>query len=299
MTTLTFRSPVTKPILRAGTSKPVPPDPRAYDTFRVTQTFDNPDAFHRDGRKHNATDIGNFRCGDPVVAMHAGTVRRVRDNATAYGAKTDGLGIIQDCGHGIELVYWHLDGFTVAHGATVAAGQQIGIVGRTGLGDVCHLHIEAKRDGVKFDPEPLMFTGSITVEDDMDLPHGLRAVVVAALGVNNRLRIDPATPDGAKLMEETRDVQILGTGITGQSYTLGGKTGNEYTLIGVYGRAWYVAAPLLVNWRLKGDGETMIAPADCSALEDELRVVRTKLSRALTSATGSAQAANATVEALR
>ena len=169
MTTLTFRSPVTKSLLRAGTPKPVPPDSRAYDTFRVTQTFGARDAFYQDGRIHAAVDIGNFRCGDPVVAMRAGVARRVKDNARSQGAKTDALGVVLDHGHGISTEYWHLDRQDVNDDQVVAAGQQIGLLGRTGLGDVCHLHVEAKRAGTRIDPEPLMFGGSLTVEDPMQI----------------------------------------------------------------------------------------------------------------------------------
>jgi hypothetical protein len=190
MTTITFRSPVQKPLLRAGTPKPVPPDPRAYDTFRITQQFDDQDSYWaaidaaagRTPRTHQATDIGNFTCGDPVVAMAPGVATRVKDNATALGAASDALGVRIDHGSGISTEYWHLARQVVADGQRVAAGQQIGTVGNTGLKAVCHTHIEAKRNGVKFDPEPLMFGGSVSTalpdtamdaeEDDVYAWHG-------------------------------------------------------------------------------------------------------------------------------
>lgn len=161
MAKLTFRSPVTKPLLRAGTAKPVPPDPRAYETFRVTQQFGSLDGYFK-GQPHNAVDIGNFRCGDPVVAMLAGQARRVKDEAGA-------LGVILDHGHGITSEYWHLNRQDVSDGESVPAGRQLGIVGSTGLGSVCHLHVEVKVNGERIDPEPLMFGGSLET-DDMALP---------------------------------------------------------------------------------------------------------------------------------
>lgn len=165
MTTIQFRSPVLRPVLRLGTPKPVPPDPRAYETFRVTQTFGSLDGYYK-GVAHGATDIGNFRCGDAVVAMAAGFARRVQDNAASLGALSNALGVVIDHGNGLTTEYWHLNAWTIpAEGKKVMPGEQIGVVGRTGLGNVCHVHIEAKRNGQRFDPEPLIFGGSVELGD--------------------------------------------------------------------------------------------------------------------------------------
>ena len=163
---LQFRSPVTTK-LHPHTA-PVPP----AGEFRVTQQFLSRDFYWNDGRTHNATDIGNFRCNDPIVAMAPGIARRTWDNATDFGAPNNALGVIIDHGYEVQTEYWHLNGWTIPDVPTaVVAGQQIGILGSTGLGQVCHTHIEAKRRGVKFDPEPLMFGGYVEVGDeDVKLP---------------------------------------------------------------------------------------------------------------------------------
>lgn len=163
MTLLTFRSPVTTPLYRRGESDGV-----ADDDFTITQRFFDPDFYWSNidpvkaALGHRATDIGNFRCGYPIVAMAAGVARRVQDNAMQLGAPNNALGIVIDHGYGITTEYWHLASWTAQNGP-VAAGQEIGKLGNTGLGQICHCHIEGKRDGNKFDPEPLMFGGSITV----------------------------------------------------------------------------------------------------------------------------------------
>lgn len=179
MTTLTFRRPTIEPLHPGSWDRPT--SGTDADDFRITQQFDDPDFYWSkiDPAKaalgHRATDIGNARCGYPLVAMHAGRVIRLRDNATALGAPTDALGLRIDCGFGITLEYWHLERYAVADGATVAAGALVGYVGKTGLGSVCHCHIEAKSNGIRFNPEPLMFGGSITVglvagqEDDVKI----------------------------------------------------------------------------------------------------------------------------------
>jgi hypothetical protein len=319
MTTVGFRRPVTKPLLRLGTVKPLPPDPRAYDTFRVTQRFGTPDAYYaeidrragRTPRTHGAVDVGNFRCGDAVVAMAPGTARRVQDNAVALGAKTNALGLVIDHGSGITSEYWHLNGYSVASGAKVTAGQQIGIVGRTGLGDVCHLHVEVKRAGGRIDPEPLMFgTPLIIEEEDVKIPAGLVPLAQGVVGPGNRLRIDPDTVTGSRIIggdapigigeAKAYWVQIYGR-VSGEPYTLGGVAGSEYLWVGVFGSTWFVAAPLVTQIDATGLGRATLPappPADCSAQERELAVARTTLSRSLTAAEGAKQAIDATVEAL-
>lgn len=163
MVLLRFRSPVTTPLYRRGES-----DGIADDDFTVTQRFHDPDFYWSNidpikaALGHRATDIGNFRCGYPIVAMAAGVARRVQDNAIQLGAPNNALGMVVDHGYGITTEYWHLASWTAQNGP-VAAGQEVGKLGNTGLGQICHCHIEAKRDGEKFDPEPLMFGGSITV----------------------------------------------------------------------------------------------------------------------------------------
>lgn len=169
MTTITFGRPTIEPLHRSAWIRPA--SGAGADDFRVTQHFDDPDFYWKgiDNAKylagHRATDIGNGRCSYPLIAMHGGRTRRLRDNATAFGAPTDALGIEIDCGHAITLQYWHLERYAVPDGATVSIGQIIGYVGKTGLGQVCHSHIEARSNGIRFDPEPLMFGGSITVGD--------------------------------------------------------------------------------------------------------------------------------------
>ena len=48
--------------------------------------------------------------------------------------------------------YAHLQEYTVAPGETVSAGNQIGLVGRTGTATGDHLHFEVALDGTRVDP---------------------------------------------------------------------------------------------------------------------------------------------------
>lgn len=169
MATVPVRVPVTKPLLRMGTPKPLPPDPRAYETFRVTQKFGSLDGFFQ-GQAHGAVDIGNFRCGDPAIAPITGLLRRTKDGAGALGV------VIQSTVEpSVSWELWHLNGYAGPSSGLVTAGTQIGVVGRTGLGDVCHMHIEYKLNGVKQDPEPYLFGTPLVIgEDEMISCHPVR-----------------------------------------------------------------------------------------------------------------------------
>lgn len=119
--------------------------------FRITQTFDSPDFYYGDGRIHRALDLGNYHCGDKVLAVNDGIARPTKDNATRLGATSDALGVIIDHGSGWSSEVWHLND-TIGGVQTVKKGDVIGIVGRTGLGNVCHLHLELKFNTVRVDP---------------------------------------------------------------------------------------------------------------------------------------------------
>lgn len=173
MTTITFRSPVLEPLHREGWSRPS--SGAGADDFRVTQQFGDPDYYWSNVPNppnplptHRATDIGNGRCGYPLVAMAAGLVTRIHDNAKMYGAPEDALGVRIDHGHGVVTEVWHCSGYAadVPSGTLVGAGRVIAYVGKTGLGQVCHAHVTCRVNGVLVDPEPLMFGGSITIEED-------------------------------------------------------------------------------------------------------------------------------------
>jgi hypothetical protein len=203
MTAIAFRSPVVRPLHPSEWIRPA----GSLD-FRVTQQFNDPDFYWsridpaRAALGHRATDIGQGRCGGALVAMAPGTVRRVKDNASQISpGATDALGIVVDHGYGITTEYWHLDAWVAADGARVGAGTQIGIVGDTGLGSICHCHIEGKRNGLKFDIEPHMFGKPLEVggeEDDVKIRGAWRGHVTnrrAVLTSPSNFREGPSKAD--------------------------------------------------------------------------------------------------------
>jgi len=96
-------------------------------------------------RMHTGIDISAPR-GTPVLAAAAGEV--------CYVGRWSAYGKIVEIDHGNGLVtrYAHLDQYAVAQGAKVAAGEQIGNVGRTGRATGAHLHFETLVNGSMVDP---------------------------------------------------------------------------------------------------------------------------------------------------
>ena len=84
--------------------------------------------------------------GTPVIAPAAGTV------VLAEPLFVRGNAVVLDHGGGVYTGYWHLSELNVQPGEQVAAGQQLGAVGSTGLSTGAHLHWEMRVGGLPVDP---------------------------------------------------------------------------------------------------------------------------------------------------
>ncbi len=99
---------------------------------------------------------GHFHSGIDLAAP-AGTVVR---SAAAGVASVEldpagyGLHVVVEHGGGIATLYGHLESTSLHSGDAVAAGEEIGRVGSTGLSTGPHLHFEVRRDGRPVDPTP-------------------------------------------------------------------------------------------------------------------------------------------------
>lgn len=115
-------------------------------SWPVTTRFGDPNAVTR--APHTGVDFG-APFGTPVLAAAAGVARRWWN---AGGGNM--VGIIHD--DGTETRYAHL-ALALVGGVRVAAGQQIGTVGSTGLLVTgAHLHFEYLVDGRFVDPLPAL-----------------------------------------------------------------------------------------------------------------------------------------------
>lgn len=102
-------------------------------------------AGHSTGSRHGL-DLAGLPEGTPFAAMRAGTVVQAGWNG-AFGNS-----VIIDHGDGVQTVYAHASHVLVKPGQQVEAGQEIALLGNTGLSRSVHLHLELYVDGVLQDP---------------------------------------------------------------------------------------------------------------------------------------------------
>lgn len=214
-----FGNPVSGYIVPYGEDRP-PDQPNA---FRVTQRFSDINPAYPELGQHGAIDLGNYRCGDPVFAAESGAARTMKDSAGAL------IVIIKHI-DGWSTVYAHLNDFSIAEGISVSVirGQQIGVVGSTGLGGICHLHFETKINGVKVDPWPLLEQNQ---EIDMKLPGKFVRHIVnrrSVLTVVSNFRAGPSRT------EESLHTYGAGTGLLPIVEVIGEKIGDSDRWFGCF-----------------------------------------------------------------
>lgn len=118
---------------------------------------------------HKGTDIriadgAAMAKGVPVLAAAAGTVLRLRDGADDVSIRVIGLdavknreagnAVVIDHGGGWQTQYSHLrkGSVIVKGGQQVTAGQQLGIMGLSGMTEYTHVHLDVRRNGKIIDP---------------------------------------------------------------------------------------------------------------------------------------------------
>ena len=294
MTTVLLSNPMHYPLHPLGW-----PRPAVSKDYRITNPFDGPD--YLNGGIHRAVDVGNKSMDDVVHAP--ATCRAVGRRHT-----DSALGVIFDLGHGVLVELWHLNATLAPIGTwqEVERGQVVGRTGNTGatLPDgspmPAHTHIAASRDGVPFDIEPHLPmverpARALVLEEDVSVLETkttyLREPFIALLKPSTAIREDTNT-DGTPVNRTPKtgdpvEVVVIGTA-EGQSVE--GSTawwvygGHQRSLLTVHSST--VAARRAIG-------------ADCATELEEITRLQRKIERASTAATGSAQAADATVEALR
>ncbi|MGF1505381.1 MAG: peptidoglycan DD-metalloendopeptidase family protein [Anaerolineae bacterium] len=103
---------------------------------------------YNDGRLtqfHTGTDLG-ARAGTPIYAPVSGVVVATAD------LQVRGLSTILYHGRGVFTGDWHQQAILVEPNQSVTAGEQIGIMGNTGLSTAAHVHWELRILGVPVDP---------------------------------------------------------------------------------------------------------------------------------------------------
>jgi hypothetical protein len=117
---------------------------------RITSPFGTARLYNGEVQsRHLGTDFAGA-VGAPVRAAGRGVVAMV---ANFYLA---GRAVYLDHGGGVVTAYFHLSRAVVSEGDTVAAGQRIGAVGRSGRVTGPHLHWVARYGAISVDPMSLL-----------------------------------------------------------------------------------------------------------------------------------------------
>jgi murein DD-endopeptidase MepM/ murein hydrolase activator NlpD len=93
--------------------------------------------------------------GTPVIAPAAGRIALVGYEVEGFEIHGNTIGL--DHGQGVVSIFIHLNSIQVTEGQMVAAGEQIGTVGSTGISTGPHLHWGLYVHGQAVDPVPWRF----------------------------------------------------------------------------------------------------------------------------------------------
>lgn len=118
--------------------------------------------FYKIMTDHEGFDMLTY-AGDKVMASAPGVVSKVVRSMKGMGNYVE-----IDHRNGYVTVYAHLSEINVRKGKEVARGDQIGVVGVTGMSFAPHLHYEVRKDGKPVDPVHYFF-GSVTPEEYIDI----------------------------------------------------------------------------------------------------------------------------------
>jgi murein DD-endopeptidase MepM/ murein hydrolase activator NlpD len=96
------------------------------------------------------------------IAVPIGSVVRASGGASVREAGEDaeyGFFVLLDHPEEYQTMYGHLSRILVTHGATVAAGEVLGLTGNSGRSTAPHLHFEIRQRGSSLDPMTLVKEG--------------------------------------------------------------------------------------------------------------------------------------------
>lgn len=168
---------------------------------------------------------GGTTAGTPVLASAAGRATRLSQPSGA------GNYIVIDHGAGWKTYYFHLSAYSVADGAQVSQGQQIGVTGSTGNSSGAHIHYEQLLNGVgqtivingsSLAPYPGSYGSKFLTSDNGCSTGGGKAFNTWGTNVIVRSDARLAAPEVTRLSGPTRVFvlcQKQGDTVTAEGYT--------------------------------------------------------------------------------
>ncbi len=105
-------------------------------------------------RSYNDGGFNSYHSGADLAGPTGTPIYAPADGVVVDTGLLDvrGYTTIIDHGRGVYTGYWHQSAIMVNPGDEVVAGQQIGLIGSTGLSTAAHLHWEMWVGGVRIDP---------------------------------------------------------------------------------------------------------------------------------------------------
>jgi murein DD-endopeptidase MepM/ murein hydrolase activator NlpD len=105
---------------------------------------------------------GHFHSGLDLAAAYLTPVHAAASGRARVGLDPAGYGlyVTVDHGGGLLTLYGHLASTPLRDGLSVGPGQDIGLMGSSGLSTGPHLHFEVRQDGRPTDPAPYLSGGA-------------------------------------------------------------------------------------------------------------------------------------------
>ena len=110
-------------------------------------------------RIHPITEKRGFHTGLDMVAPEGTTISSVYYGKVTETGEGDSWGkyVLVEHSDGFETFYCHLSEIYVQEGAVIRQGETLGLVGSTGMSTGPHLHFEVRINGIRVDPELLLY----------------------------------------------------------------------------------------------------------------------------------------------
>ena len=127
--------------------KPVAP----LDNARITSEFGY--------RTHPVTGNYGFHTGLDLAAPEGTPIKASFYGRVAETGSSDAWGnyVLMEHSDGFATYYCHMSEIYVDEGAVIRQGETVGLVGSTGWSTGPHLHFEVRINGIRVDPEKLLY----------------------------------------------------------------------------------------------------------------------------------------------
>lgn len=110
-------------------------------------------------RTHPITGKHGFHTGLDLAASEGTPISAVFYGKVTKTGEDDSWGkyVLVEHSDGFETFYCHLSEIYVEKGAVIRQGETVGLVGSTGMSTGPHLHFEVRINGIRVDPELLLY----------------------------------------------------------------------------------------------------------------------------------------------